>query len=151
MAAALDDLADVAREFARISGREYRAVEPYALEDAERAVVLLGSTACTAKDVVDELRRDGERVGVLEVRAFRPFPEESVRALLSRLAAVAVLDRPLSPGARPPPPAPPPAAPRPPAPPRRSTRRRRRPSTACPWRRRATSTASAGGISTPRR
>jgi len=102
MAAALDALADVAREFARISGREYRAVEPYALEDAERAVVLLGSTAGTAKDVVDELRRDGERVGVLEVRAFRPFPEESVRALLSRLAAVAVLDRAVSPGARPP-------------------------------------------------
>jgi pyruvate ferredoxin oxidoreductase alpha subunit len=102
MAAALEVVAEVACEYARLSGREYGLAEPYALEDAERAVILLGSSAGTVKDVVDELRAAGERVGLLEVRAFRPFPHREVRRALSGVPAVAVLDRAVSPGGRPP-------------------------------------------------
>lgn len=102
MRAALDAVADVAREFAVLSGREYGLVEPYALADADRALVLLGSSAGTAKDVVDELRSEGERVGLLELRAFRPFPRESLRRALAGVGVVAVLDRAVSPGSSPP-------------------------------------------------
>jgi pyruvate ferredoxin oxidoreductase alpha subunit len=102
MTAALDAFEDVAAEFERLSGRRYRAVEPYRLEDAEAAVVCLGSTAGTAKDVVDELRADGQPAGLLEVRSFRPFPHDQVHALLRGVRSVAVLDRSDSPGGRPP-------------------------------------------------
>lgn len=102
MAAALGVVEDVAHEFTVLSGREYGLVEPYRLEDAERAVVVLGSTAGTCEEVVDELRAEGERVGVLSVRSFRPFPESAVRDALAGTRAVAVLDRSLAPGARPP-------------------------------------------------
>lgn len=96
--AALPALADVAAEFAAFSGRAYAAVEPYALDDADRAIVLLGSTAGTVKDVVDELREEGERVGLLTIRSFRPFPTDAVRAALAGVERIAVLDRAASPG-----------------------------------------------------
>lgn len=83
----------VAREFEKISGRKYTHVEGYLTEDAERVVVLLGSTCGTAKMVVDDLRAKGEKVGMLKVRTFRPFPYKDVRRALSGARAVAVLDR----------------------------------------------------------
>jgi pyruvate ferredoxin oxidoreductase alpha subunit len=100
--AALDVFPALAEEFVEVSGRRYAALEPYALEDAERAIVCLGSTGGTVKDVVDELRDEGERVGLLEIRSFRPFPREGVRAVLSHLHSVSVLDRADSPGGWPP-------------------------------------------------
>jgi pyruvate ferredoxin oxidoreductase alpha subunit len=96
--AALPAFADVAAEFAMLSGRAYGPVEPYALEDAERAIVLLGATSGTVKDVVDELRAEGERVGLLTIRSFRPFPRDAVRAALAGVELVAVLNRAASPG-----------------------------------------------------
>jgi pyruvate ferredoxin oxidoreductase alpha subunit len=102
MAAALDAFDDVAEEFAALAGRRYRAIEPYVLEGAERVIVCLGSTGGTVKDVVDELRADGEPVGLLEIRSFRPFPHARVRAALHGIQSVAVLDRADSPGGRPP-------------------------------------------------
>ena len=59
--AAADVVAEVADDFARLTGRINHAVEPYRLDDAESVLVALGSTAGTVKDVVDELRDDGER------------------------------------------------------------------------------------------
>jgi pyruvate ferredoxin oxidoreductase alpha subunit len=102
MRAALDGFADVADEFAAVAGRCYAASEPYELEDAERAIVCLGSTGGTVKDVVDELRAEGERVGLLEIRSFRPFPHDAVRSAVREVAHVSVLDRADSPGGRPP-------------------------------------------------
>jgi pyruvate ferredoxin oxidoreductase alpha subunit len=96
---AFDEVADA---FEHISGRRYDAIEPYALDDAERALVCLGSTGGTVKDVVDELRAAGVAVGLLEVRSFRPFPLERVRAALEGVSHVAVLDRADSPGGLPP-------------------------------------------------
>jgi pyruvate ferredoxin oxidoreductase alpha subunit len=100
--AALRVLDEVAAEFAALSGRHTRAVEAYALENAQRALVVMGSSAGTAKDVVDELRAEGEPVGLLQIRSFRPFPDAAVRAALRYATDVAVLDRADSPGGRPP-------------------------------------------------
>ncbi len=102
MGAALDAFDEVAEEFAELSGRHYRPIEPYELDGAGHAIVCLGSTGGTVKDVVDELRVEGEHVGLLEVRSFRPFAHERIRAALRRVPDVAVLDRADSPGGRPP-------------------------------------------------
>ncbi|HZR96698.1 MAG TPA: hypothetical protein VFA56_13455 [Gaiellaceae bacterium] len=102
LAAALDVFPGIAAEFASVSGRSYAALEPYELEDAERAIVCLGSTGGTVKDVVDELRAAGERVGLLEIRSFRPFPRHAVREALAHVEVAAVLDRADSPGGWPP-------------------------------------------------
>jgi len=68
-------------------------VESYKLDDAELAIVVLGSTAGTAKHLVDVMRAEGKKVGLLKIRVFRPFPEEEVAQALSKLKAVAVMDR----------------------------------------------------------
>ena len=105
-AAALETSADVvahvADEFERLAGRDNRAFESYRLEHADTVLVALGSTAGTAKDVVDALRSEGEGVGVLKIRSFRPFPAEAVRRLLAGRREVVVLDRADSPGGAPP-------------------------------------------------
>jgi pyruvate ferredoxin oxidoreductase alpha subunit len=93
---------EVSAELAQLAGRSYGAIEAYRLEDAERAIVCLGSTAGTVKDVADELRADGRRVGALKIGSFRPFPAERVQAALRNAKAVAVLDRADSPGGHPP-------------------------------------------------
>jgi pyruvate ferredoxin oxidoreductase alpha subunit len=102
MSAALRVFDEVAAEYAAISGRAYDVVEPYELDDADCAIVCLGSTAGTVKDAVDELRAGGERVGLLELRSFRPLPVERLRDALRFVPNVAVLDRADSPGGRPP-------------------------------------------------
>jgi pyruvate ferredoxin oxidoreductase alpha subunit len=93
---------DVAEELEELAGRHLAAVEPYALDDADCVIVLLGSTAGTVKDEIDRLRAAGERVGLLTVRSFRPFPAPLVRSALAGVNIVAVLDRAISPGASPP-------------------------------------------------
>jgi pyruvate ferredoxin oxidoreductase alpha subunit len=92
----------VAAELASLTGRRYGELEAYRLEQADRVLVCLGSTAGTVKDVVDELRCDGLRVGLLRVGSFRPFPRERVRSLLGAIESVVVLDRADSPGGSPP-------------------------------------------------
>jgi pyruvate ferredoxin oxidoreductase alpha subunit len=86
----------VAEEFARLTGRRYGLVEEYRTEGAERIVVAMGSTCGTAKAVVDGLRDKGEKVGLLKIRSFRPFPVAQVRRALGQAAAVGVLDRAVS-------------------------------------------------------
>jgi len=84
---------EAAEEFKQISGREYGLFEEYQLSDAERAIVVLSSTAGTTKQVVDELRVKGEKVGLLKLRLFRPFPHKEIAKALSHLKAIAILDR----------------------------------------------------------
>ena len=84
---------DVAKDFAELSGREYGLFESYRLEDAERAVVMIGSAAGTAKDAIDQLRDQGEKVGLLKIRLYRPFPGEAIAEALKNVKAVAVMDR----------------------------------------------------------
>lgn len=85
---ALDLIPQVQREFADIFGRDSGGlVRPYRTEDAETIVVALGSVLGTIKDVIDERRERGERVGVLGITSFRPFPVDAVREALSGPAA----------------------------------------------------------------
>lgn len=99
MEKALPVIGEVGEEYGRISGRTYGLVDPYRLEDAEIAVVGLGSTMGTAKAVVDQLRSEGMKAGLLRIRAFRPFPTEAVIGTLSHVKSVGVLDRAMSFGA----------------------------------------------------
>ncbi len=84
---------DIAKEFATISGREYGLFEEYCMEDAERAVVIIGSAAGTTKDAVDALRAKGEKVGLIKIRLYRPFPAEELAEALKNVKAVAIMDR----------------------------------------------------------
>ncbi len=85
---------EVQRAFAEVSGRRYEGFfEAYKLADAEYALVVLGSTAGTAKVAVDELRARGMKVGLLKPWLWRPFPGPAVAEALAHLKAVAVLDR----------------------------------------------------------
>lgn len=84
---------DIAKEFAELSGREYGLFEAYRLEDAERAVVMIGSAAGTTKDAIDRLREKGEKVGLLKIRLYRPFPAHAIAEALKNVKAVAVMDR----------------------------------------------------------
>lgn len=80
-------------EFKKHFGVEYDFIETYKLEDADIAIVALSSTAGTAKAVVDELRAEGKKAGLLRPRFFRPFPKEKLVQALKGLKAVAIMDR----------------------------------------------------------
>lgn len=84
---------DIAAEYEKISGRKHGLFEEYKMEDAERAIVVLSSTAGTAKAVVDSLRTRGEKVGLLKPRVLRPFPAKELVDALSSVQAIAVMDR----------------------------------------------------------
>ncbi len=93
MKAAKARILEVAEAYEKVSGRKYGFFEEYRMEDAETAVVVIGSSAGTGKDAVDELREQGRKVGLIKVRVFRPFPMEELAAALSRVKAVAVMDK----------------------------------------------------------
>ncbi len=84
---------DVGRKFGDETGRYYGFLERYQLEDADTAVVVIGSSAGTARATVDALRAQGRKVGMLKVRVFRPFPFDEIAQALSGCKAVAVLDK----------------------------------------------------------
>jgi pyruvate ferredoxin oxidoreductase alpha subunit len=84
---------DVAADFEKTFGRKYGFFEAYRMENAEIAVVLIGSTAGTAKVAVDHLREQGIRAGLVKLRVFRPFPAEELAQVLAPLKAVAVMDK----------------------------------------------------------
>jgi pyruvate ferredoxin oxidoreductase alpha subunit len=85
------------QEFAKIFGRTYNGlIEGYQIKDAERVIVAMGSVCGTIKDVVDELRKKGKKVGLLKVTSYRPFPGQEIYDALKSIPKVAVLDRALS-------------------------------------------------------
>lgn len=84
---------DVAKEFEAISGRKYGFFEEYRLEDADYAVLIIGSAAGTCKDAIDALRSKGIKAGLLKLRVFRPFPAKEIAAALSHCKAAAIMDR----------------------------------------------------------
>ena len=90
---------EVVKEFNERFGRDYGLFESYRLDDADVAVVVANSTAGTAKGVVDQLRDEGIKAGLLKIRLFRPFPGAELARALSHLDAVAVMDRSISFGA----------------------------------------------------
>ncbi len=84
---------EVAAEYEKLTGRKYDLFEEYKMEDAEVAVVLINSTAGTAKFVVDDLRKKGVKAGLIKIRVYRPFPVEEIAEALSKCKAVAVMDK----------------------------------------------------------
>ncbi|MFA5926438.1 MAG: pyruvate ferredoxin oxidoreductase [Parcubacteria group bacterium] len=96
MSEALPEYKNVCDGYAKMSGRQYDYFETYRLEDAERAVVVAGSTAGTAKVAIDELREKGEKVGLLKIKLFRPFPYAQIAEALKSAKNIAVLDRTIS-------------------------------------------------------
>ena len=84
-------------EFAKTFGRTYNGlIEGYQIKDAERVIVAMGSVCGTIKDVIDELRKKGKKVGLLKVTSFRPFPAQEIYEALKNVPKVAVLDRAVS-------------------------------------------------------
>ncbi len=93
MKKAKEVILDVCDKFEKISGRKYGLFEEYRLDDADYAIVIIGSAAGNTKDAVDIMREKGEKVGLLKIRVFRPFPGEEIAEALKNVKAVAVLDR----------------------------------------------------------
>ncbi len=98
MRKALTVIKEVHDEYAKLSGRSYGngLIDPYRLEDAEIAVVSAGSTSGTLKVLVDTLRSEGIKAGILRLRAFRPLPIEDLQKALKNVKAIAVMDKSMS-------------------------------------------------------
>ena len=90
---AFDVIDDVADEYAELTGRHYGLLDPYRLDDAEIAIVVVGSTAGTTRMVVDKLRARGVKAGMVRVRVFRPFPHAAYAKALEHVKVVGVMDR----------------------------------------------------------
>ncbi|MCD6529568.1 pyruvate ferredoxin oxidoreductase [Candidatus Bathyarchaeota archaeon] len=86
-------------EYEELSGRKYDILHSYGMEDAEIAIMCLGSTAGTARYVAKRLREKGVRVGVLKPWIYRPFPEKEIIEAVKDVKALAVMDRACSFGA----------------------------------------------------
>ena len=87
-------------EFAELTGRQYKLYEYYGAEDAEKIVIIMASAAQTVKETVDYLNANGEKVGVLMVRLYRPFSIKSfMEAIPASVKSISVLDRTKEPGA----------------------------------------------------
>lgn len=94
---AIPIIQEVGNSFATTFGRHYGGlVDAYRCDDAELVVVSLGSTTGTCRTVVDELRNEGWKVGVLKIRFMRPFPADDVIKVLGKVKGVAVIDRDIS-------------------------------------------------------
>ena len=93
MREAKDVILEVSKEFSAMTGREYGLIEEYKMEDAEIAIVVLNSTAGTAKYTIDRLREQGVKAGLIKPRVFRPFPYAEIAEALKNVKAVAILDK----------------------------------------------------------
>jgi pyruvate ferredoxin oxidoreductase alpha subunit/phenylglyoxylate dehydrogenase alpha subunit len=94
---ALRVITEVHQEWGDRFGRYYSPlVEEYRLEDADYAVVTIGSMSGAGKDAVDLAREAGEKVGLIKIKTFRPFPLEALLELLSKVKAIGIVDRAVS-------------------------------------------------------
>jgi len=98
---AKEAIAKAGKEFGTLFGRDYSAlIEGYKIEDAETAIVAMGSICGTVKDAIDEMRDEGKKVGLVKIRVFRPFPAEEIAKMLAHVKRVAVLDKNISLGSK---------------------------------------------------
>ncbi|MEE8360048.1 MAG: pyruvate ferredoxin oxidoreductase [Candidatus Omnitrophota bacterium] len=96
MEEALDVIKEADNDFKKLFGRGYGLVEEYRADDAETLLVVSGSMSSTAKEVVDMMRQEGERIGLLRIRVFRPFPKDEVRRVARKVKRIGVIDRNIS-------------------------------------------------------
>jgi len=93
MVNSLKVIKEVGQKFGEISGRPYGLFDTVGLEDAEFAIIAAGSAAGTVRGEIENLRAKGLPIGMIKLRAFRPFPAQELAAALAHLKAVAVFDR----------------------------------------------------------
>jgi pyruvate ferredoxin oxidoreductase alpha subunit len=93
MKGALTAIKTVDREFEKLTGRKLDYVYPYEMDDAEVAVIGLGSAMGTVREVVDELRAEGVKAGMIKIRLFRPFPVEELRRVVGRVPVLGVMEK----------------------------------------------------------
>jgi len=96
---ALNVIKDVDKEWAKVSGRMYEYAEPYLVDDAEVAVIGMGSVMGTVRYVVDELRAEGVKAGMIKLRLFRPFPVADLKKAVGDVPALGVMEKCISFGA----------------------------------------------------
>ncbi len=90
---AKDSINKISKEFGDLTGRYYGLIEKYNMEDADVAVIMIGSSAGTAKETINNMKAEGHKVGLIKVRAFRPFPCAEIVEAIKGLKAVAVMDK----------------------------------------------------------
>ena len=90
---AMPVIRDVAEKFEEMTGRSYGFFEEYRMDDAEVALVVIGSSAGTGKEAVDRLRAEGKKVGLIKLRVFRPFPRIPLAEAMCKVKAVAIMDK----------------------------------------------------------
>ena len=91
---ALEVITKAHEEWGKLTGRSYSPlVEEYRLEDADYAIVTIGGMTGAGKDAVDEMRLAGEKVGLIKIKTFRPFPQQALLKAVSKVKAVGVVDR----------------------------------------------------------
>jgi pyruvate/2-oxoacid:ferredoxin oxidoreductase alpha subunit len=94
MESAIDVIKTVDTEYGKVFGRSYGGlIEEYNCEDAEAVLVTMGSMTGTARDVIDELREKGKKIGLVKLKCFRPFPIEEIQKLAKKYKAIAIVDR----------------------------------------------------------
>jgi len=93
MEASKQVIKEVSREFEALTGRSYDLIECYEMEDAEYALVMIGSSAGTAKAAIKAMRAEGKKVGLVKIRSFRPFPAEEIAEALKNVKAVGIMDK----------------------------------------------------------
>jgi pyruvate ferredoxin oxidoreductase alpha subunit len=96
---ALEHIKEIDDEWAGLSGRKYDYVEPYLMEDAEVALIGMGSMVGTIRYVVDELRSEGVKAGMIKLRLFRPFPVEHIKKAVGNVPVLGVMEKCISFGA----------------------------------------------------
>ena len=84
---------EVSQEYEKISGRKINVIDTFMIDDSETVIVSIGSTAETVEEVVERKRKNGEKVGGIAIRMFRPFPKEEVVTALKNIKNIAVMDK----------------------------------------------------------
>ncbi|MDR2874242.1 MAG: pyruvate ferredoxin oxidoreductase [Methanobrevibacter sp.] len=92
----IDVIKEVGKEFKSVFGREYGLIEAYKCENADVVLVAMGSICTTLRYTVDQYREKGEKIGLLKIRAYRPFPVDEINEALKNAKKVAVLDKNIS-------------------------------------------------------
>jgi pyruvate ferredoxin oxidoreductase alpha subunit len=90
----------VFEDYSDLSGRHYGPFKEFMTEDAETCLVALGSTVGTARHAASVLREEGEKVGVVGITQYRPWPAEEAKRLFSKFNNIVVMEKTLSPGAK---------------------------------------------------
>ena len=93
MSRALKVYLEVGNELSKVTGNDYGYVESYKMDDAEVAIITMSSSAGTTKTVVDRMREEGKKVGLIKLRLYRPFPHGEIRRSFKGIKAIGVLER----------------------------------------------------------